>query len=303
MRISRLAWVGFIIFSTVLLFFYGIRFLQEETFQKSTFRFNVVFNDLQGLDISDDVRMLGKKIGRISGTKIIGQKIAVELILDNNFAFKVPIDSKFEISQNDLMGSKFISIYPGKDDEKFILDGETVAGENAEVASLTKDIGDLAKRLNNTFQRDQQEQIKNTISNIESSSIMLEEFIVSNKDIINENDKENLHNMLESINSISSDLEYVLKGQTEDIKKSISNFNLFMQKVPDISERIDEISILATSIIDNINSGTGSLSKLINQDELYNNVNGLITDARSLLDDVKNNPTKYLKAYFNAKKK
>ncbi len=303
MRISRLAWVGFIILSTVLIFFYGIRFLQEETFQKSTFRFNVVFNDLQGLDISDDVRMLGKKIGRISGTKIIGQKIAVELILDNNFAFKVPIDSKFEISQNDLMGSKFISIYPGKDDEKFILDGETVAGENAEVASLTKDIGDLAKRLNNTFQRDQQEQIKNTISNIESSSIMLEEFIVSNKDIINENDKENLHNMLESINSISSDLEYVLKGQTEDIKKSISNFNLFMQKVPDISERIDEISILATSIIDNINSGTGSLSKLINQDELYNNVNGLITDARSLLDDVKNNPTKYLKAYFNAKKK
>ena len=133
------------------------------------------------------------------------------------------------------MGSKFISIYPGKDDEKFILDGETVAGENAEVASLTKDIGDLAKRLNNTFQRDQQEQIKNTISNIESSSIMLEEFIVSNKDIINENDKENLHNMLESINSISSDLEYVLKGQTEDIKKSISNFNLFMQKVPDIN--------------------------------------------------------------------
>jgi len=303
MRISRLAWVGFIILSTVLIFFYGIRFLQEETFQKSTFRFNVVFNDLQGLDISDDVRMLGKKIGRISGTKIIGQKIAVELILDNNFAFKVPIDSKFEISQNDLMGSKFISIYPGKDDEKFILDGETVAGENAEVASLTKDIGDLAKRLNNTFQRDQQEQIKNTISNIESSSIMLEEFIVSNKDIINENDKENLHNMLESINSISSDLEYVLKGQTEDIKKSISNFNLFMQKVPDISERIDEISILATSIINNINSGTGSLSKLINQDELYNNVNGLITDARSLLDDVKNNPTKYLKAYFNAKKK
>jgi ABC-type transporter Mla subunit MlaD len=135
--------------------------------------------------------MLGKKIGRISGTKIIAQKIAVELILDNNFAFKIPIDSKFEISQTDLMGSKFISIYPGKDDEKFILDGETVAGENAEVASLTKDIGDLAKRLNQTFQRNQQQQIKNTISSIESSSIMLEEFINSNKNMINEKDKDN----------------------------------------------------------------------------------------------------------------
>ena len=56
-------------------------------------------------------------------------------------------------------------------------------------------------------------------------------------------------------------------------------------------------------IINNVNSGSGSLSKIINEDELYNNLNGLIVDARSIVDDVKNNPTKYLKAYFNAKKK
>ena len=122
-------------------------------------------------------------------------------------------------------------------------------------------------------------------------------------EFFDEKDKENLHSLLESINSISLDLEYILKEEAEGLKKSISNFNLFMQKAPDISERIDEISILIASIMDNVNSGTGSLAQFINHDELYNNVNGLIIDARSLLDDVKNNPTKYLKAYFNAKKK
>ena len=303
MKVNRLAWVGVIVFCTLMIFFYGVKFLQEESFQKSTFKFNVVFNDLQGLDISDDVRMLGKKIGRISGTKIISQKIAVELTLDNTFAFKIPIDSKFEISQNDLMGGKFISIYPGKDDNKFILDGETVAGENAEVASLTKDIGDLAQRLNQTFQRSQQEQIKNTILNIESSSVMLEEFISSNKNMINEKDKENLHSLLENINSISMNLDYILKDEVDNLKKSMSDFNLFMRKAPDISEKIDKLSSLAISVVNNIENGSGSLSQFINQDELYNNVNGLIVDARLLLDDVKNNPTKYLKAYFNAKKK
>ena len=132
---------------------------------------------------------------------------------------------------------------------------------------------------------------------------MLEQFITENKNFIDEKDKDNLHELLENINSISADLEFILKDEAENLKKSISNFNLFMDKAPDISERIDEISILITSIVNNINNGSGSLSKIINQDELYNNVNGLITDARSLLDDVKNNPTKYLKAYFNAKKK
>ena len=133
MNLNRLTWVGFVVFSTLIIFFYGIKFLQNETFQKSTFSFNVVFNDLQGLDVSDDVKLLGKKIGRISGTKIIGQKIAVELTIDNSFSFRIPIDSELEITQNDLMGSKFISIYPGKDNDKFILDGETIAGKSAKI--------------------------------------------------------------------------------------------------------------------------------------------------------------------------
>ena len=144
MKYNKLSIIGIVVFLSVLVFFYGIKFLQDESFQKSNFSFNVVFNDLQGLDISDDVRMLGKRIGRVTGTKIIGEKIAVELTIDNNFAFKIPIDSKIEITQTDIMGSKFISIYPGKDIDKFILDNETIAGKNAEVASLTKDIGDVA---------------------------------------------------------------------------------------------------------------------------------------------------------------
>tara|TARA_B100000029_G_C17490089_1_gene928781 strand:- start:167 stop:1078 length:912 start_codon:yes stop_codon:yes gene_type:complete len=303
MKISRLFWVGFIVFSSILVFYYGIRFLQEESFQSTTFKFSVVFNDLQGLDISDDVKMLGKKIGRITGTRIIGEKIATELTLDNTFAFKIPIDSKFEISQSDLMGSKFISIYPGKDNDKFILEGETIAGENAEVVSLTKDIGDFAKRLNNTFGKEQEQQIQNTISNIEVSSESLEKFIEQNRDIITQEEKENLHSLLKNINSISIDLEYILNEESEDIKQSIQNFNSFMKKTPDISNQIDDITVSIKQIVDNINNGTGSMSKLLNQDSLYNNVNGLVLDARLLLDDVKNNPTKYLKAYFNAKKK
>jgi hypothetical protein len=42
---------------------------------------------------------------------------------------------------------------------------------------------------------------------------------------------------------------------------------------------------------------------MLNDDELYKNVNGLVLDARLLLEDVKENPTKYLRAWFEAKKK
>ena len=303
MNINKLSYVGFIVFSSLVLFFYGIKFLQDETFQKSTFSFNVIFNNLQGLDVSDDVRMLGKKIGRISGTKIVGQNIAIELTIDNLFAFKIPIDSEFEITQSDLMGSKFISIYPGKDNEKFILEGETIAGKNAEIVSLTQDIGDLAKRLNDTFGETQKQQIKNTVSNIEKTSDLVEQFISSNKDIIDEKDKENLQGLLANINSISSDLDEIIKDESDNLKKSVEEFNIFMNKLPEMSSQLQEASSSIVNIMNNINSGSGTISKLINQDEIYNNFNGLISDSRLLIEDIKNNPTKYLKAYFQAKKK
>jgi len=303
MNINKLSYVGFIVFSSLVLFFYGIKFLQDETFQKSTFSFNVIFNNLQGLDVSDDVRMLGKKIGRISGTKIVGQNIAIELTIDNLFAFKIPIDSEFEITQSDLMGSKFISIYPGKDNDKFILEGETIAGKNAEIVSLTQDIGDLAKRLNDTFGEAQKQQIKNTVSNIERTSGLVEEFISDNKDIISDEDKKNLQGLLANINSISSDLDKIIKDESDNLKKSVEEFNIFMNKLPQMSSQLQEASSSIVNIVNNINSGSGTISKLINQDEIYNNFNGLISDGRLLIEDIKNNPTKYLKAYFQAKKK
>ena len=302
MKYNKLSIVGLVVFLSVCVFFYGIRFLQDESFQKSNFAFNVVFNDLQGLDISDDVRMLGKRIGRVTGTRIIGEKIAVELTIDNNFAFKIPIDSKIEITQTDIMGSKFISIYPGKDNDKFILDNETIAGKNAEVASLTKDIGDVANRLNQTFGSEQKEQIVNTISNIESATQQLEEFISLNKDIISNNDKQSLSNIISNIDDISENLNNLLDGEKNKLSNSINNFNSFMEKMPSISNEIDGILIDVNSVVKNLNSGEGSLSKLLNNDELYDNINGLVLDARSILDDVKNNPAKYLRAWFEAKK-
>ena len=302
MKYNKLSIIGLVVFLSVCVFFYGIRFLQDESFQKSNFAFNVVFNDLQGLDISDDVRMLGKRIGRVTGTKIIGEKIAVELTIDNSFAFKIPIDSKIEITQTDIMGSKFISIYPGKDNDKFILDNETIAGKNAEVVSLTKDIGDVANRLNQTFGSEQKEQIVNTISNIESATQQLEEFISLNKDIISNNDKQSLSNIISNIDDISENLNNLLDGEKNKLSNSINNFNSFMEKMPSISSEIDEILIDVNSVVKNLNSGEGSLSKLLNNDELYDNINGLVLDARSILDDVKNNPAKYLRAWFEAKK-
>ena len=309
MKFSKVFWVGLLSTISIVMFFYGIRFLQEETLQGSTFSFKVIFKDAQGIDSGDEVRMLGKKVGYVRSTSIEGQNIVCELTVSNDLERSIPIDSKIEITQQDIMGSKIITIFPGKDQKKFITNGDVISGRNAEVVSLTEDIGDFAKKINDTFGLQQKQQIMNSISDIEVVISELREFVNKNKDIITKEDKDNFQFILSDFNSVAADLKMVIENQKENIELAIENISAFSIDLPELSNKISLLSEKLTLTVDNINSGSGTLSKLLNEDALYddalefiNNANLLIVDAKEVVLDVKNNPKKWLKAYFAAKR-
>jgi len=54
-------------------------------------------------------------------------------------------------------------------------------------------------------------------------------------------------------------------------------------------------------IVDGLDQGEGTLGKLLKDDTLYENMNEVVTDARDLINDVKENPTKYVKAYWKGR--
>jgi len=299
-----------------LIFFYGIKFLQEETLQSSTFSFKIIFKDAQGIDSGDEVRMLGKKVGYVRSTAIDGQNIICEVTINNDLSSSIPIDSKIEITQQDIMGSKIITIFPGKDIKKFINNGDMIAGKNAQLVSLTQDIGDFAKKINDTFGIQQKQQIMNSIANIEIVIEELKDFINSNKDIIRQEDKDNLHVILTNFTGVAEKLKMIIDNQEENIEIAMENISAFTLDLPELSNKINNLSEKLTETIENINQGEGTLSKLINEKKLYDDVikfvdntnlligdaKGLIGDAKDLIGDVKENPKKWLKAYFAAKR-
>ncbi len=307
LKLSKIFWIGFLVLSTSVFFFYGVRFLQDENFQSSMFTFKVVYKDAQGIDSGDDVQMLGKKIGFVKSTIIEGQNIICEISINNNYKNSIPIDSKIEITQQDIMGSKIITIFPGKDTRKFILDGDIISGRNAEVVSLTQDIGDFAKKINSTFGNQQKQQIISTIANIEDFVAQLNDFMTKNKDIISSEDKENLHFIISNFSDISDNFKLILNNQKDNIEKTIKNTGEFSEKLPELYEKINLGLIELKAVISGVNDGEGSLGKFVKQDDLYNNANEfienantLVVDAKDLILDVKKNPKKYIKAYLQA---
>ena len=309
--------MGLLIFVLTGLFLFGIMYVQDITLKKSNYSFTVIFANVQGLNEGDDVNMLGKRIGKVSRAKIIGQKIAVELAIDNSFAFKIPIDSKIEVKSEGLMGSKYVSINPGVNDKKYILAGETVEGQREYdfseitpgIVPITQDIGVFARRLKATLGEEEKDRIRNTILNIESLTSELDGFVKGYRDVLSKSERDDLSDIVSNLKTASesikekvdNDLSQILSGfknvseQSENLKQAIINLKSSSESLNSSSEKFE-------NILAKIDTGKGTLGKMVNDPRLYDNLNALSQEGRELVEDFKDNPTKYMKAYWKGKK-
>ena len=81
---------------------------------------------------------------------------------------------------------------------------------------------------------------------------------------------------------------------SKELKSAIDDFASSSKSLKSSSQKLDSIlQILKTE---------GSLGKLINDPSLFNNLNGLAIEGKDLIQDIKDNPTKYMKAYWKGKK-
>lgn len=314
---KKLFIIGLTIFLSAIILIVGMFYLQDISIKNSNYSFNVIFNETPGLYEGDDVKMFGKKIGVITDIRIIDKKVTVELSIDNSFAFKIPIDSKIQVKSEGFLGTKYISIASGSDNNKFISVGDTVYGIGdydfseitTEIGPIAEDLGLFMNRLNALFRDEEKDKIRQIITNIESLSDNINQFSDINKNIISDNDKTKIKNTIDDLSAVSSMLKNKLDN---DVSSIINNMKVLSESAPELKQTInnlkeitdsfDETSKDITKMMNNIEQKNNTLGKILYEDSLYVNINGVALDLRDLIKDVKENPAKYMKAYFQGKK-
>ncbi len=319
MKTSRLILIGLIFVISSIAFVVGLLYLQDISIRKSNYSFTVLFENVQGLNVGDQVDMLGKKIGKVSQTRIMGQKIAVELSIDNSFAFSIPIDSKIEIKSEGLIGSKFISITPGFNTKDFILPGETVEGLREfdfteitpGIVPLTQDLSAFARRLKTTLGEEEKNKIQKTLLNLESLTAQLDTLAFNYKTLLTEKDRQNIQDLIKNLAGTIKDLKYGVNKEIRKLDGMLDNLKQVTDKSEEMSSAISEFNSGSKSfsdaadrmanILERIESGEGTLGKLTESDSLHHNMNLFVLEFRDLVRDIKENPTKYMKAYWKGR--
>ena len=290
--------VGFFAIIAITALYFGFNFLKGEDFFSDTHKYYVMYSNIGGLEVSNPVNINGVSVGRVSAKKLLQgeneNRVVVELDVDGDIILG---KGALAMLESDLLGSISISVDDG-DLSQPLNYGDTIQGELQKgLQALFEDTAQpLANNLEITISK-----INTILTNFEGTSSSIKETLGSFKKASDDVDRLILQNSriinstLNQFNSLASELNTQVKGVSPVLNKygeladSLKGIE-FNETLYKLNTTLDQL----TATIEKMNSESGTLGKLINNDSLYNILNKTLEDFDKVMIHLEEEPNYFL---------
>jgi len=284
MKLNNEARVGLMITISFTIFIILVAVLAKINVSRSGYTLRVYFSFLNDLRIGAPVKIAGGiKIGYVDTIQQSGEKTEVDLWIEKKYALVK--NTKFAIFTSGLIGEKYINVFvpPSSDVEEFLMDGDKVYG--LDPASFDQ--------MMMTFQSFMQD---------ESGGQVLAEIFQNSKKFVG------------NLNKIADENRYDIRQGIVSAKETIANLNFqskvmmgninrFSKNMADLSDKnkddinitlrnLSETSSNLNKIVFRIEKGRGTLGRLLNEEDIYNNLKDASIAAKDLFRQLKQDPSK-----------
>lgn len=305
MKITREIKTAILVIASILLFIWGYSFLKGSDILSNDKTFFVEYDNVEGLVVAAPVTINGFVVGKIKKITLNNAtaKLLVEMEITNK-DFPISKSSTANIYEPGLIGGKQIQIVPNLADKNLAESGDTLRGEN--VPGLTALVGDklapLQEKLdkvllelsttitsvNNILDKKSQENLKNTIAELNGTMQQFHKASGSLNTILDHN-KGKIDNVVTNFEKVSSDFSKISSDlEKAELDKAVESLKGTLNKVDNLMASID--------------SGKGTMGKLVKDDALYDNLAKTSRELELLLQDVRLNPTRYINVSLFGKK-
>lgn len=303
MKLSREIKTAILVLSAILLFIWGYSFLKGRDLFTDYKTLYVEYENVEGLTVSAPVTISGLAIGKVNSIQINKEtgKIKVELQINTDFPIKKL--SIAEIHAPSPIGGKQIAIFPSEEGP--------LAQEGDYLVSSSK-LGltdELAKQI---------EPLKDKIEKLlDNANVML----VNVNEVLDAKSKENLRNSLDNlnetlaefktaskeVNSMLADNKAKINGTMTNVEKASANFSKISDSLTkaNIGQTVKNLEKTLSSVdkmMADMQSGKGTMGKLMKDETLYNNFSKTSKELELLLQDLRLNPTRYVNVSLFGKK-
>ena len=292
---------GFIFLLAIVFLVYGLKYLKGLNVFQSNKPYYAIYDDIDGLQIGSSIRLNGFNVGMVNNI-VLSNNNKLLVTLNINSVDSIPINSVCKIVNQDLMGTKGVSLVLGKSDS-YAKPGDTLQSGienslqdevNAQILPLKNKAEELIGSVDSlltvvaaVLNKNTRKNLSNSIKSLDETFSILSQTMIKVDSMVYNNDKRvnkiilNLESITTNLNDSNSGIKPILYNLSL-ISDSLSNSN-----IGSLVENINNIS-------NNINSGSGSLTKLMKDDKLYNNLEKSTSELAELIEDIKNNPKRYV---------
>lgn len=298
MKIKREFKIGIFAIIVILVSWWGMSWLGGQDLFKSYNTYTVYYDEVsKDLQVSSRVFIRGVNVGNVQDIELDGDKVKVVIAVEEQYAHMIP-DNTVALITEGLMGGAQIVLEQGNS-ENIAKDGATLEGRLDEglmgmfadkgaelIDNLNTTIGNLDQTVSsvNGILEDNRENIGKVVANIESLSNEVNSLISNSKGDIDT-----------AVNDLAA-FTTMLKENTASIESMLGNLNKFSGDLAD-SEIIANLTTTVeelNGIIATIESGEGSLGKLLKDDSIHNSLDDTVISLNALLTDLKEHPMRYV---------
>lgn len=298
--------VALFIIVSILIAVFGSNFLMSKGIFSSSNTYYVVFNDTEGLYKSNLIVINGMQIGKVADMQLIkeGENMDKVLVsLDINDDIKIPKGSKAVLGPegSGLMGDILVKIIKNKKSNEYLEEGAYLkAGlEVGLIDDLSGKFGPVGDNLNITleninklfdFEKQNNQSLNYTIENL-------------NKILETYNRTGNaLNSKIAALGKTLDNLESFTKAldnKSESIGRSLDNVEVLTNNIKDIEiketlKNLENATNKLNTVLANVNSPDNTVGALLNDKEVYNNLDKAMVNLNLLLKDLRLHPKRYV---------
>ncbi len=304
MKITREIKTAILVIASLFLFIWGYSFLKGQNLFSSQTKLYVEYDNVEGLAKSAPVTISGKQVGKVNNIKLNNNgMLLVELVIDNK-DFPISKTSEAQIYEPGPIGGKQIAILPNYKDTNLVVSGDKLLAvikpgmlaafgsklepTQAKIDKLLTDTNALMVNINSVLDAKTKENLKASLDNLNKTLAQFHEASKTVNSLLSDN-KEKLNHTLSNIDKVTNDFS--------KISDSLAKANIG-KTVKDLEKTLATVD----KIMGDLQSGKGTMGKMLKDDALYNNFSKTSKELELLLQDLRLNPTRYVNVSLFGKK-
>jgi len=311
MKISNEFKIGVLAVVAVAGLILGFNYLKGSSAFHHNKKLYAVFDNVEGMEVSNAVLINGLQIGTVSAINESDQDLTRGIVVTIALKKDVHIpQNSVGVINSGLISSATIVITKG-DDTQFLQDGDTLQTKKKSnlLAQVQESVNPVILKLGGTltsldsliqaigamFDPRLKGNISATIANLAASTAQLQILLNAQTGALAQS--------LKNVNTFTSNLAKNndhITHTLENVEKTTSN--LAAAKIPETVESLQSAVNEMKGLVAKVNNSNGSLGLLLNDKKLYQNLEATARSLNILLDDVRVHPKRYVNISVFGKK-